>query len=40
MVFNGIEEEYLELSFEECKKKNPNITKEQYEQAQKEFQEV
>lgn len=40
MLFYGIEEEDLELSFEECKKKNPNITKEQYEQAQKDLQEV
>lgn len=38
-MYYGIEED-LELSFEECEKKYPNITKEQYEQAQKEIQEM
>jgi hypothetical protein len=35
-----IKEEELELSFEECQKKYPNLTKEDYEQAQKDLQEM
>ena len=35
-----IHEEDLELSFEECEEKYPKLTKEDYEQAQKDLQEM
>lgn len=40
MIFNNIHEEDLELPWEEFEKKSPNVSEEDYELAQKKFQEI